>query len=78
MRWARYIANIRDRVQAAVRTESILSDGSKAALRVKIKELYPGRPLDAIIDMNVESLAAELALACLDGRRCTSSTLRPP
>ena len=56
---ADYIKNVREMVKTAVQKDRILSDSSKAALREKIKAIYPGRPLEAIIDLNVESLAAE-------------------
>jgi glyoxylase-like metal-dependent hydrolase (beta-lactamase superfamily II) len=58
---ASYITNVRDMVQTAIKTDPVLSDSSKAALREKIKEVYPGRQLEAIIEMNVEGLAAALA-----------------
>lgn len=58
---ASYISTVRELVEREVKTQGRISDAGKTALRGSIGALYPSWPLEMIIDMNVASLAAELA-----------------
>jgi glyoxylase-like metal-dependent hydrolase (beta-lactamase superfamily II) len=58
---AAYIADVRERVAAALTGDGILTDSAKAAVRDAVLARYGGWPLEMIIDMNSASLAAEIA-----------------
>lgn len=59
---ASYITTIQGLVQHMIKSDGALTESSKSRLREEIGKLYPGWPLDMIIDMNVTGVADEFVL----------------
>lgn len=57
---ASYIIAIQELVAQLIKIEDCVSETGKAELVAKINALYPNWPLDMIIGMNVDGIAAEL------------------
>jgi glyoxylase-like metal-dependent hydrolase (beta-lactamase superfamily II) len=58
---ASYIENFRSIVADALRGKNALSDADKASLTERLKSAYPKWPLEVVLGLNVDGLAAELS-----------------